>query len=198
MKPIMYIMIMLVVAMAITGCKGEKMYKEEDVLKANPIVEMETSKGTMKIELYSDHAPKHAWNFVKLTQEDFYDGLTFHRIIPNFMIQGGDPDGTGRGGPGYTIDAEISPELSHVKGSLAAARKGDQVNPEKKSSGSQFYICHVATPHLDGEYTIYGQVTEGMDVIDKIASVETGAMNKPVEDVLINDIKILELKPHEK
>jgi len=198
LKPIMYLSAILMIALAIGGCRGEKMLTEEQVLKANPIVEMETSMGTMKIELYSNYAPKHAWNFVKLAQEDFYDSLIFHRIIKGFMIQGGDPDGIGTGGPGYTIEAEIVPELKHVKGTLAAARQADQVNPQRRSSGSQFYICHGAPSHLNGQYTIYGQVIEGLEVVDKIAAVKTGPRDKPVEDVLINDIKVVDMKEHEK
>lgn len=197
MKSEVFLTIFLVIAMAITGCKGEKVLTEEQVLAGNPIVEMETTKGTMTIELYSNHAPKHAWNFVNLAQENFYDDLTFHRVIKGFMIQGGDPDGTGRGGPGYTVEAEISPELRHVNGALAAARQGDQVNPERRSSGSQFYICHGAPSHLDGQYTIFGQVTDGLDIVDAIANVRTGAADKPVEDVLIKSIKVIGIKSHD-
>ncbi len=191
----LFLLILLSMIVFGGGCKKE--LTEEDVMKANPVIKMTTSKGPMTIELYSDYAPKHAWNFVKLTQEGFYNGLTFHRVIRNFMIQGGDPDGTGTGGPGYTIEAEITPELSHKKGTLAAARQGDQVNPEKRSSGSQFYICHVPTPHLDNQYTIFGQVTEGMEVIDEIATVKTDRRDKPVEPVTIESIEIVEMKDHE-
>lgn len=127
---------------------------------------VETSKGTIELELYPQAAPLHVNNFVFLARQGFYDGLTFHRVVPNFVIQGGDPEGTGRGGPGYNIPAEIS--LPHKKGALAAARLGDQVNPKRESSGSQFYITHQATPHLDGAYSVYGQVIRGQDVVDAI------------------------------
>jgi peptidyl-prolyl cis-trans isomerase B (cyclophilin B) len=129
------------------------------------IAEVETNKGRFKIKFYHDTAPKHVENFIKLTRDGFYDGLIFHRYVPGFVIQGGDPEGTGQGGPGYTIEAEISNKYKHVKGAVAAARRGDDVNPERHSSGSQWYVCLEAAPHLDGSYTVWGQVTTGMDVV---------------------------------
>jgi len=154
------------------------------------IAVLETNYGTIKIKLFQDKAPKTVENFKKLTKEKFYDGLTFHRIIPGFMIQGGDPDGTGSGGPGYTVEAEINSELSHIAGALATARQSDAVNPEKRSSGSQFYIVHDDTgaKMLDGEYTIFAQVIEGQNIVDAIASVQTGAMDKPEQDVIIEKV----------
>ena len=131
-----------------------------------PVAVIETNMGAMTIELYPDVAPKHVANFIKLAESGFYNGLTFHRVIPGFMIQGGDPAGNGTGGPGYTIPAEIS-NLKHIRGSIAMARRSDNPN----SSGSQFYICLAPQPHLDGQYTIFGQVTSGMDIADKIANV---------------------------
>lgn len=126
-----------------------------------------TAKGDIVVELDAGAAPKTVNNFVFLTREGFYDGLTFHRVEPGFVIQGGDPLGTGRGGPGYTVPAEIG--LEHVKGAVAMARLGDQVNPERASSGSQFYITLAETPHLDGAYTVFGEVVEGMDVVESIS-----------------------------
>ena len=125
---------------------------------------LETTKGTIKLRLFPDRAPIHSANFVKLVQDGFYDGLIFHRIIPGFMSQGGDPEGTGSGGPGYQIPAEMG--VPHEAGALAAARLGDQVNPERKSSGSQFYLCHDDTgcKHLDGNYSVYGKIVEGLEV----------------------------------
>lgn len=242
------------------------------------IIEMKTSLGTMVFEL-SNLTPKHRDNFVKLTQEGYYNGLAFHRVISNFMIQGGDPDTRnfqpgrqyGTGGPDYTIPAEIVPELFHQKGALAAARQGDQVNPEKRSSGSQFYIvqgevldssmleqyaqqmvhqakmrvanqavqdyfaAHEAelrampteqaqeklneigtqayqkapgsaftpaqrkvystvggTPHLDHEYTVFGQLIEGFDVLDKIAAVEKDQADCPKKKVEIISCKVIQ------
>ena len=125
--------------------------------------------GKITIKLDSVAAPKTSANFLKLANEGFYNGLTFHRIAQDFVIQGGDPKGDGTGGPGYTIPAEIG--LKHTKGAIAMARLGDQVNPNKESSGSQFYIALNALPMLDGQYTVFGQVIEGMDVVEKIGAV---------------------------
>jgi cyclophilin family peptidyl-prolyl cis-trans isomerase len=126
-----------------------------------------TTKGEIECELYISDAPLTVNNFVYLARSGFYDGLTFHRVVPGFVIQGGDPLGSGRGGPGYTVPAEIG--KTHLKGVLATARLGDQVNPKRASSGSQFYITLAPTPHLDGGYTVFGQVTRGMEVVESIA-----------------------------
>lgn len=132
---------------------------------------IETNKGTITCKLAPKEAPLGVTNFKQLADGGFYNGLSFHRVVPNFVIQGGDPDGTGSGGPGYTIPAEIG--LKHTKGAIAWARLGDQVNPKKASSGSQFYITHVATPFLDGEYSVFGQCVSGQDVVDKIQQGDT-------------------------
>lgn len=154
------------------GVGGEKTTKEEisGVTKATPrpIARIETDRGIIRFELFPDSAPQTAANFVKLVKQGFYNGLTFHRVVPGFVIQGGDPEGTGGGGPGYTLPAEIS-QRKHLAGTVAMARLPDSVNPERRSSGSQFYICLAPQPHLDGQYTIFGQVVEGMDVVLKIA-----------------------------
>jgi peptidyl-prolyl cis-trans isomerase B (cyclophilin B) len=175
----------------------------------------------MLVELY-DATPQHQDNFVKLVQEGYYDGLLFHRVIENFMIQGGDPkskdapagQALGSGGPGYTIPAEFVDSLVHIKGAIAAARTGDAVNPQKRSSGSQFYIVHGrkvteqdlaqleaqkgfryttrqkeaylehgGTPFLDRDYTVFGQVVEGFEVLDKLAAVPTDPRDRPKEDL---------------
>jgi len=185
------------------------------------LVEISTSYGNMLIELYED-TPKHRDNFLKLADESFYNGTLFHRVINGFMIQGGDPKskgaGTnsplGTGGPGYQIDAEFDERFAHIKGALAAARTGGPGNPEKRSSGSQFYIVHGkavtevqldrsesqkgitysdelraaylengGTPFLDGDYTVFGRVVEGLDIIDKIAEVKTAQGDRPRTDV---------------
>lgn len=259
----------IIIAMALfSGCTG----------KDNAIVTIETSKGTMRVRLYDD-TPKHAENFKHLVREGFYDGLLFHRVIEGFMIQGGDPDsrdaapGTllGEGGPGYEIESEFRPAHFHRRGALAAAREGDDTNPERASAGSQFYIVQgkvyspaeldqlvervnanrrVAmtesvkrsyagkwdalekagdkasmaalsgeiaatcdslwqtetlqltneqreaytstggTPHLDGQYTVFGEVVEGLDVLDRIAAVETDTNDRPRRDVVIKRMKI--------
>jgi len=126
-----------------------------------------TAKGDIVVQLDAGAAPQTVNNFVFLAREGFYDGLTFHRVEPDFVIQGGDPLGNGSGGPGYTVPAEI--QLPHPEGAIAMARKSDQVNPERASSGSQFYITLAPTPFLDGGYTAFGQVSEGMDVVQSIA-----------------------------
>jgi cyclophilin family peptidyl-prolyl cis-trans isomerase len=249
------------------------------------LVLISTNKGDIKIKLYNE-TPKHRDNFLKLVDDKFYEGVTFHRVINQFMIQGGDPlskktDSTGRignGGPGYTLDAEIVPGLYHKKGALAAARLGDDVNPTKKSSGSQFYIVHGKTfsttdldklteqknnqmkqkgftdflqnpenkeysdrfnkiqserdqaafkvfieevtplidvifeslpkyeytatqkaiygtqggaPHLDGDYTVFGEVVEGIEIVDNIAAVPVDGKSKPLEDVIIEKMKVV-------
>jgi len=163
-------------------------------------VEIQTKFGNMVVELYNE-TPKHRDNFIKLVNEKFYDDLLFHRVIKNFMVQGGDPTSRnaapnvqlGSGGPGYTIPAEILPQFKHKKGALAAARMGDQVNPQKASSGSQFYIVHnnSGTPHLDGAYTVFGEVISGLDVIDKIAAQQTQPGDRPVENITMK-IRIIE------
>ncbi len=166
-------------------------------LGEEPMLKIKTTDGTMTVKLYAE-TPLHRDNFVKLARSGFYDGLLFHRIIKGFMIQGGDPftkDSTkiaqfGTGGPGYTIPAEIVAGKTHKKGALAAARRGDQVNPAKESSGSQFYIVQdeEGCKHLDGEYTIFGEVVDGLTVIDKIASERTDMRDRPIRKVEIISI----------
>ncbi len=129
---------------------------------------IDTDRGTVVIELYSKVAPKTVENFETLTKKGFYNGLMFHRVVPDFVVQGGDPDGTGTGGPGYTVPAEIDKKEKHLRGSVATARTSDQVNPQRASSGSQFYICLAPQPGLDGDYTIFGGVVSGMEVVDLI------------------------------
>ncbi len=130
------------------------------------VATISTTKGDIVVELDDEAAPQTVNNFVFLARSGFYDGLTFHRVEPGFVIQGGDPLGAGNGGPGYTVEAEIG--LPHLKGAIAMARQGDQVNPERRSSGSQFYITLDQTDFLDGAYTVFGYVVEGMDVVETI------------------------------
>jgi cyclophilin family peptidyl-prolyl cis-trans isomerase len=147
------------------------MYSEPPQVRIDPSKEyratISTEKGDIVVDLDAGTAPQTVNNFVFLAREGFYDGLTFHRVEPGFVIQGGDPLGTGAGGPGYTVPAEI--ELKHVKGAIAMARRADDVNPERASSGSQFYITLDETAFLDGAYTAFGEVVEGMDVVESIA-----------------------------
>ncbi len=146
--------------------------------------------GDIKIELNRTDAPKTSENFLKLAKSGFYDCLTFHRVAKGFVVQGGDPQGDGTGGPGYTIPAEI--KLKHTKGSIAMARQGDEVNPNRESSGSQFYISLEALPMLDGQYTVFGQVVGGMDIVEKIGGVPItpgpfgGSDGAPVNKIVIN------------
>ena len=274
-----YILMVFIFVTTFSSCaqskkdqKKQEQTTKEQTMKESKVL-IETSLGNIVIKLY-DETPQHRDNFLKLVKEGFYDDLLFHRVIANFMIQGGDPDSRGaapgvslgQGGPGYTVDAEIKyPQFFHKKGALAAARTGDQINPEKKSSGSQFYIVQGkiyseeememmeqsivmqksqmimrkymepyreeytklqrandmegiqklndiiskdaegelavvesfkipdnvkiayttvgGTPHLDDAYTVFGEVVEGFDVIDKIAAVKTGSQDRPAEDV---------------
>lgn len=127
---------------------------------------IETDKGNIKVKLFAKEAPLSVTNFIQLAKGGFYEGLTFHRVEPGFVVQGGDPAGNGTGGPGYTVPAEIG--QPHLKGALAWARTGDEVNPQRRSSGSQFYITLEPTPFLDGGYTVFGQTTEGMEIVAQI------------------------------
>lgn len=153
------------------------------------IIEMEDG-GVMKGELYEDIAPISVENFEKLANEEFYDGLTFHRVIPGFMIQGGCPEGTGMGGPGYTIKGEfaqngVENNLKHTTGVLSMARAMDP-----NSAGSQFFIMVADAPHLDGGYAAFGKITEGIEEAQKIVSVPRDYMDKPKEDVIIKSIRV--------
>ncbi len=156
---------------------------------------IETSMGKIVIEFYVKDAPQHVANFKKLANAGFYDSTTFHRVVPEFVIQGGDPlskdndrSNDGTGGPGYTIPAEI--KAKHVRGAVAAARLGDQVNPQRRSSGSQFYICLKDLPFLDGNYTVFGKVIEGMEVVDKIAKVPRDERDNPIESVVMKKVYV--------
>ena len=149
----------------------------------NSVFTMETSAGSMKFKLFDDQVPLTVKNFKDLANKGFYNGVIFHRVIPKFMIQGGDPNGTGTGGPGYTIKDEFHSSLKHSKkGILSMANSGPD------SGGSQFFITLVPTPWLDGKHAIFGELIEGEDVLDKIGSVKTGMNDKPVEDVVIKKI----------
>jgi len=216
MKKLIALLLIVNVVFVTNVFSQEKEETEEKQIK----ILITTDYGDMTAVLYNE-TPQHRDNFVKLINEGWYEGSPFHRVMQNFMIQGGQ-NADGRLDPGYTIPAEFVPGKYHKKGALAAARKGDQVNPEKASSGSQFYFVQGqvltdenidmyanrlgieigeqqreayktigGTPHLDGSYTVFGEVIDGMDVIDKIAAVKTGGNNKPVEDVTMS-IKIIE------
>jgi len=152
---------------------------------ANKIAEFQTNKGNFKIELFEDKAPITTGNFIKLANEGFYDGLIFHRVIEDFMIQGGCPDGTGRGGPGYTIKDEFHPDLKHdCKGILSMANAGPN------TGGSQFFITVTPTPWLDKHHSVFGKVVEGIDVVIEISKVQKDRMDKPLTDIKINKVVI--------
>lgn len=153
--------------------------------KENRIAVIETSMGTITAELYETRAPNTTANFIGLAERGFYDGLIFHRVINDFMIQGGCPKGTGTGGSGTNIKLEIHPELTHVDGALAMAR-----SQHPDSASSQFYICDGAQSFLDGQYAVFGRAIDGMDVMRAIAEVKTGSGDKPVEDVVIIKVSI--------
>jgi peptidyl-prolyl cis-trans isomerase B (cyclophilin B) len=145
---------------------------------------MHTNHGAIAVELFDEDAPKTVDNFLKLARDGFYDGVIFHRVIPDFMIQGGDPTGTGTGGPGYSFEDEIN-DHKVERGALAMANAGPDTN------GSQFFVVTTqAAPWLDGKHTVFGRVTEGMDVVDEISEVETGANDKPREAVTIDRVEL--------
>ena len=205
----------LVLLITVSPVLGQAVEKDQ-------LVKIETSLGDMIVRLYNQ-TPAHRDNMIKLINEGFYDGQLFHRVIKDFMVQGGDPHSVnadrgqrlGTGGPGYTVPAEFNDLLFHKKGALSAARMGDNVNPQKASSGSQFYIVQGrvytvemlkmmekdrpsaftpeaieayttvgGTPHLDGGYTVFGEVVEGLDVVDRIAALKTDSNDRPLEDVV--------------
>lgn len=152
-----------------------------------PKATIETTNGTIVIELYNDEAPKTVANFIKLAKQGFYDGIIFHRVIPGFMIQTGDPTGTGTGGPGYTFDDEISPNLRHDgPGVVSMANSGPNTN------GSQFFITLATTHWLDGRHAIFGHVIEGQVIVEQIGAVERNAQDRPVNDIVMKRVTIQE------
>jgi peptidyl-prolyl cis-trans isomerase A (cyclophilin A) len=154
-------------------------------MKPGTYAHFDTSMGNFTIQLFEEQAPKTVDNFVKLAEKDFYNGVIFHRVIDGFMIQGGDPTGTGRGGPGYKFADEFHPQLRHSsEGMLSMANAGPNTN------GSQFFITLAPTPHLDNRHAVFGKVVEGMDIVKKIGKTQTGAMDRPVTDVVMKTVKI--------
>ena len=158
---------------------------------ANPVITIEMENGgKITAELYPETAPQSVYNFLDLAAHNYYDGLIFHRVIPGFMIQGGCPDGTGMGGPGYCIKGEflyngVDNKLKHKRGVLSMAR-----SQHPNSAGSQFFIMHEDSPHLDGQYAAFGKVTSGIEVVDQIAAVKTNANDRPLEDQRIKSITV--------
>ncbi len=178
--------------------KEEKITPVEETPVGEEIIEITTSFGKMYMWLYKS-TPKHRENFLKLAKQSYYDSTTFHRIVRNFVIQGGDPNSKdsiktndGSGGPGYTIPIELNDSLKHVRGAVGAARDGDDVNPLKASSGSQFYIClnTPQTTHLNKNYTVFGFIMKGMDVADKIVVQTKNSNDRPVKDIKMS-VKVI-------
>lgn len=192
MKKFLSVALVLIISLVcFTSCKDEGKKENETEITENPIatIEMENG-GVMKVELYYDKAPNTVKNFISLANKGFYNGLIFHRVIPDFMIQGGDPNGIGNGGPGYCIKGEFSNngfenDISHKRGTISMART--VVND---SAGSQFFICVADCPFLDKEYAAFGYCFEGMDVADEIVSQKTDGNDKPLEDIVIKTISI--------
>jgi cyclophilin family peptidyl-prolyl cis-trans isomerase len=154
-------------------------------MMANPTVTFETNHGTFTAEMFEDVAPKTAGNFLKLAREGYYDGVIFHRVISGFMIQGGDPTGTGTGGPGYNIPDEFAEGLAHTdKGTFSMANSGPD------TGGSQFFITLAATPWLDGKHPIFGKVTTGLDVVETIGVIDTKPGDRPSEDVVMEKVTV--------
>jgi cyclophilin family peptidyl-prolyl cis-trans isomerase len=161
--------------------------KQETGEVKNMFAVIDTNKGTIKVKLFNDKAPRTVDNFVKLVRDGFYDGLKFHRVIDGFMLQTGDPDGDGTGGPGYIIKDEFHDDLKHDKpGMLSMANRGPD------TGGSQFFITVAATPWLDGKHAIFGEVVEGYNFVEEISKVEKDARDMPVEDVIMKKVEIVE------
>jgi peptidyl-prolyl cis-trans isomerase B (cyclophilin B) len=206
------IVILLIVIIAMGGYLALKKYFPVDTTSSNKDnpqhltdsstdsvpdsveAKIDTSEGSFVVRLDGKAAPVTVANFLDLVEKGFYEGLKFHRIVSDFMIQGGDPSGDGTGGPGYTIKAEIG--LPHTKGAIAMARLGDEVNPNRESSGSQFYVTLDDVPFLDGQYTVFGYVTKGIEVVDKIGKTPvepnllSGETSSPLKDIIINKVTI--------
>ena len=207
MKKLVYLLMIVLLMFSFAGCKKEmkagnpgtepgKAEALADTVKSrvpadttevivrdkNPIVVLETDFGNIELELFWKETPKTALNFLRLVHQGYYDGLIFHRVIPNFVAQGGDPKGDGTGGPGYFIPFEQA-KTKHLRGSLGMARAQDL-----NSGGSQFYICLKDQPRLDGNYVVFGKVVKGMDAVDKIAQVKTDPSDKPLEKVVMKKV----------
>lgn len=187
--------IALVVMLALVACSTEAPMETPaerptpvpppEVESVNPIVIFETNQGTFKVEVFEQEAPITAGNFLKLVREGYYDGIIFHRVIEGFMIQGGDPTGTGSGGPGYSIKDEFAPGLKHDEpGILSMANRGPD------TGGSQFFVTVAPTPWLDGKHAIFGKVIEGYDVVEKISKLPTQGADRPVEDVVMTSVSV--------
>ena len=194
MKRKIFLTMFLIALISLVGCSNKKTNENEETRTAPKELPIATivvkDYGTIEAELYPHIAPNTVNNFISLANSKFYDGLTFHRVIKDFMIQGGDPNGNGTGGPGYAIKGEFSNnnfknDLKHTEGVLSMAR-----SQNKDSAGSQFFIVTKDQPHLDGDYATFGKVISGMDIVHKIEDVQTDANDKPIKNVVIESIKV--------
>jgi len=190
------ILVLMGMAMMFPGCKNQGGSEMDQALLEKPVEQLtsaemakmtaviETNFGAIKFKFYPEKAPNHCRNFIKLAQKGFYNNLIFHRVIKGFMIQGGDPNGDGSGGPGYTIKAEFN-DQPHLKGTVSTARRSG----EPDSAGSQFFICLDRKDFLNGQYTVFGQVTQGQEVVDQIGSLPT-RNERPTQDVVMKKVYI--------
>ena len=174
-----YKLLFVLATLMLVACSGGETMKNRHAV-------FDTSMGTIEIELFEDKAPITTGNFIKLANEGFYDGLIFHRVIPDFMIQGGDPKGDGTGGPGYNIKDEFGAGLKHDSAGILS-----MANAGPNTGGSQFFITLAATPWLNGKHAVFGKVVKGMDVIEAIGNTETDADDGPVEDVVIKKVRLI-------
>ena len=181
------IVLLLAISFTIAGEKTESADTVDEVKKGKEVEEqlvvIETTMGVMKARLFREKSPETVKNFQTLIEKGYYDGIIFHRVIENFMIQGGDPTGTGTGGPGYKIKDEFHPDLKHTKKGLFS-----MANSGPNTGGSQFFITLVATPWLNNKHAIFAEVTEGIDILEAIGKVKTGRGDRPVKDVVMNKV----------
>lgn len=190
--------LLLAACCGLAGCAQGATEEPQTMEQQYPIATIEMADGSViRIELYPDVAENTVKNFIYLANTGFYDGVIFHRVIEGFMIQGGDPDGTGTGGPGYRIKGEFSNnhydnDLSHERGVISMARQGNPYFPASayNTAGSQFFIMHADSEHLDGDYAAFGRVIEGMDVVDAIAAVETDANDRPLVEQRMETVRV--------
>ena len=196
-KRAVFVAALLLLPLVLVGC-GKTAAQEEPMSEQNPVATITMQNGgVIKVELYPDVAPNTVKNFIHLANSGFYDGVIFHRVIEGFMIQGGDPDGAGTGGPGYRIRGEFSNnrhenDLSHQRGVISMARQGNPYVPASayNTAGSQFFIMHADNDFLDGDYAAFGKVVEGMDIVDAIASCATDASDRPLEEQAMESVRV--------
>lgn len=200
-KNIWLFILMSIIILGMVNCKKKDLAEEDNpnLPKGKEIAVIETKYGKIYIDFFDKEASEHSRNFKNLTGEGFFNGTTFHRVIPGIIIQGGDPlskdndrNNDGTGGPGYTLKAEI--KKTHLRGTVAAARLADDINPEFRSSGSQFYICLKDLPSLDNKYTVFGKVVDGLNIIDSIGQVKRDPADNPIDPITMK-VYLIKTKP---